>query len=94
MKTLRKFLILGLAIILLFALNALTARPMQVAAAPEPSVDWYFIGGTGSSLISGDLSLDSTLGQPISGMPNQNLCTGFTCSLGFWWQLQMPLIIR
>ena len=94
MKTRRKLLFLSVAGILLIALIALAAQPMRAAAAPDLSLDWYATGSTGSSLTSGALTLDSTIGQSIVRNPNPNLCAGFRCSLVALWQLRLPLILK
>ena len=94
MKTRRKLLFLSVAGILLIALLALAAQPMQVFAAPPLTLDWYATGSTGSSITSGSLNLDSSVGQSIARNPDPNLCAGFGCGLVLWWQLRLPAIYR
>jgi hypothetical protein len=95
MKTQHKFLSLSLAGILLITLVALAAQPMRVVAAPpDPTLDWYFIGGSGSSTSNGTLTLDGTLGQSVSGIASSNLCSGFACGLIGWWNQHLPLLLH
>jgi hypothetical protein len=95
MITRRKLLpLLCSAAILLMALVALATQPVQVSAAPDATMDWSFIGGNGISTSNGAMTLDSTIGQSISGMPSSSLCTGFPCGLIAWWQNHLPLLIH
>ena len=69
-----------LAGFLMIALIALAAQPVQVTAAPSAlTLDWYATAGAGSYSTSGNLSLESTVGQSIARMPNPSLCAGFLC---------------
>ena len=84
-----------LVVILLIALLALNAQPVRTAAAPTAlELDWYANAGTGSYSTSGNLSLESSIGQSIVRRPDPNLCAGFLCGRVAWWQLRLPLILK
>lgn len=94
MKTRRKFLSLGLAALFLLALLGLIVQPLRAAAAPYATMDWYYLGGSGGSFTSGGLSLDSTLGQSVSGRVSSDVCIGFECGLMSWMSLYLATIYR
>ena len=84
-----------LAGLLMITLIALAAQPARVTAAPLAlTLDWVASNGTGSYNTSGNLSLESSIGQSIVRNPNPNLCAGFLCGRVAWFVLHLPGILR
>ena len=69
------------------------------SAATSPAISWYVTAGGGGHVetAGGTFALDSTIGQPIAGETNSDLCSGFWCSVAEWiteLHIYLPLIVR
>jgi hypothetical protein len=81
----------------LIALAAVLILVGVVWADGLPTIDWWVIGGGGSSVSSGSYSLSGTVGQPIMGADlsgTRYLCSGFWCGAMPEYHVYLPLILR
>lgn len=79
-------------ILILILLTFLLVAGTVLAAAPD--IDWWGIGGGGSSVSQGNLVLDSVIGQKVIGITSQagkELCSGFLC-VAARTNMFMPLV--
>ncbi len=68
------------------------AAPLQT-----PAIDWDVMGGGGGHLEQENLSLDYTIGQPVTsqlGSGDVALCTGFWCNMSTENYIYLPLVVR
>lgn len=86
--TLRRVLILALALFLLAS---------GLALATAPIIERYVIGGGGGHTEAGLYTLDSTLGQAAAGWmshPPLELCAGFWCVASAEHGVYLPLVLK
>ena len=67
---------------------------MALASGNETAVDWWALAGGGGSANGGNVTLDGTLGQPVTGVANAN---SLSLGAGYWWgeqpvQLFLPML--
>jgi hypothetical protein len=84
---------LALGVVLVVALAFAAAA---FAGGDGPAIDWWIIGGGGGGASGGNVTLDSTLGQPIVGPSRAgNAWLG----AGYWYaeqpvQVFLPMVAR
>jgi len=69
------------------------------SAAVSPAINWHVIAGGGGYVESsgGNFALNSTIGQPVAGVTNSDLCSGFWCDVVGWitgLDIYLPLILK
>ncbi len=95
MKTRRITLLTLLALIGLLIGGPVLAAPLAPVA--DAVVSWWVVASGGGSASGNNVTLDSTLGQPIAG-PSSG--TGVTLGAGYWYGAQsayylyLPDILR
>jgi len=81
--------------IVLLVLAILTTAGVALAADP-PTIARYIIAGGGDQVSSGNFTIRSTVGQPVTGRAttgDTELCAGFWCT-GIRYETFLPLVIR
>ena len=83
-------------IVVALALLLATVGVLVAQATPGSVIDWFVVSGGGGTASGGNVTLDSTVGQPIAGVS-----TGGNVSLGagYWYaqelvNLYLPIVVR
>ncbi|MCI0398202.1 MAG: hypothetical protein L0332_31215 [Chloroflexi bacterium] len=88
-RTVPRLLLLGgLLAMLLLAAGLLNAGPLAT------TIDRWVIAGGGGTATNGNVTLESTIAQPVTGIAasgNSQLCAGFWCGAGSY-PLYLPVI--
>jgi hypothetical protein len=89
----RKFFLIALLLVFLLALVFI--RP-AFAQGRAPDVDWRLISSGGGSASASGLSLNASLGQPVTGASS---ASGQSLTSGFWqgisrMMIWLPLLLR
>ncbi|MFN2138019.1 MAG: hypothetical protein ACK2UK_18835 [Candidatus Promineifilaceae bacterium] len=71
----------GMAVVILLAL-LLLAGAVWAATANDPSANWSVINSGGAAVSTGNVALNGSLGQPISGPPAGQ--DGVAVHSGYW----------
>jgi hypothetical protein len=86
-------LISGLVITLVFGWLSGT---VSAQVMPDTTIDWFVIASGGGSSSGNNITLESTVGQPIAGSSAGGVVTLET---GYWsaeerWELYTPLLLK
>jgi hypothetical protein len=80
---------------LVFAFFLVTG--LLYASTTTSNLSWWVIGSGGNRLSSGNVVLQSTLGQPLAyraSNGNLALCAGFWCATGGDYEVFLPLVMN
>ena len=99
LKYSRKFLLLGLTVLLIAVGLTIITRPGGVLASIPTiyDLDWWTVDGGGGELQSGPYHLQGTFGQPDAGQLSRG---DYTLEGGFWggvpptYKIFLPVIVR
>jgi len=82
------------ALVLALLAAALAAPPVHAAPAGSPAVgpevNWWVIGGGGGAAGGGSITLNDSLGQPVTGPAS---APGLALSAGFWQAPNSPAAV-
>jgi len=83
-------------IIALVCTLVLTTPVWADTTAPTQTLERWVIGGGGGSVQSADghYTLNTTIGQPATGVASADLCSGFWCGLGGQYTVYLPLVLK
>ena len=85
-----------LAFSLVIACVLLVATSVWMAPSTT-TISWQVLGGGGLRLTIGSVTVEGTLGQPVTAIVSQSdreLCSGYWCGVQFVDQIYLPYIRR
>jgi len=68
-----------------------------VLAGGTPTIEWDVTGGGGGHAAAGIYTLDTTIGQPVTGVAmntGAELCAGFWCGPALQIHIYLPKVAR
>jgi hypothetical protein len=85
--------------ILLIVLGFILLIPATTRAqsSAESTLGWWSANSGGGHLAAGASSLDSSIGQALSGVARQDpdeLCAGFLCGMSEAYAVYLPLVLH
>jgi hypothetical protein len=89
----KRRILLNLVVLGLIAVSTFTAF---AALSDGPEINWSYLGSGGGRVVQGSLTLDSAIGQPVTGDVQQDsieLCSGYICGT-LLREIYLPVILN